>query len=204
MNIGIANTNCRSRSKSGRTRDGAPTDPVVGAASSRDIVAPRMVLLRLGIMKKTIAFAVFFTMLIFNGNIFALPRRMADPEGGIEVEKEWKGNHCGYTEPERLVVKTKDQWGEVWGKMHRLRLSTPELPVIDFKKEMVIAVFMGERKTGGYEIEIKKIVERENEIIVEVEERGPPPESLQTMALTQPYHLIVIPKSSLPVTFQSI
>jgi len=112
----------------------------------------------------------------------------------VEVKREWKGAHCGYREPERLVIKTEDQWREVWKKIHHLQLPTPELPVVDFKKEMVIAVFMGERKSGGYEIEIKKIAQREKEIIVEVEEREPPPESIQTQALTQPYHLIVIHK----------
>jgi hypothetical protein len=153
-------------------------------------------------MIKAIVSVIIFTAFLFSGNIFALPRKMAETGVETEVEKEWKGNHCGYTEPERLVVKTKNQWGEVWGKMHRLRLSTPELPVIDFKKEMVIAVFMGERKTGGYEIEITRVTQRENKIFVEVEEKEPPSESLQTMALTQPYHIILIKRSSLPVRFQ--
>ena len=145
---------------------------------------------------------VLFATILFIQNIFGLSGITAEIRAEIKVEKEWKGNHCGYTEPERLVVKTKDQWMEVWRKMHRLRLSTPELPLIDFKKEMVIAVFMGERKTGGYEIEIIRVTQKESKIFVEVEEKEPPSDSVQTMVLTQPYHLIVIPKPSLPVTFQ--
>jgi len=86
--------------------------------------------------------------------------------------------------------------------VYLLRLPKPAVPKIDFEKEMVIAVFMGERKSGGYEIKITKIIKTEKEIVVEVEEKEPPRESLQSMALTQPYHIAVIKSSPLPVRFQ--
>jgi len=127
-------------------------------------------------------------------NLCSLSENNLSQGNKIKIEREWKGIRCGYKEPLRLVIKSEDQWREVWKKIHHLQLPTPELLVVDFEKEMVIAVFMGERKSGGYEIEIKKIVEREKEFIVEVEEREPPPESMQTQAFTQPYHLIVIQK----------
>ena len=127
-------------------------------------------------------------------NLCSLSENNLSQGNKIKIEREWKGIRCGYKEPLRLVIKSEDQWKEVWEKVHRFRLPTPELPVVDFEKEMVIAVFMGERKSGGYEIEIKKIAERENKIFVEVEEKEPPSDSVQTMALTQPYHLIVIHK----------
>ena len=120
----------------------------------------------------------------------------------IGVEKEWKGYHCGYTKAARLVIKTEDRWKEVWRKVHLLRLPKPAVPKIDFQKEMVIAVFMGERKSGGYKIEIKKIVKTEKDIVVEVEEKEPSPESFQSMALTQPYHIVVVKSFPLPVRFQ--
>ena len=132
----------------------------------------------------------------------ALSKEKEMVKKAIGVEKEWKGYHCGYTKAARLIVKTEDRWKEVWGKVHRLRLPQQELPKIDFQKEMVIAVFMGERKSGGYEIEIREIIKTEKEIVVQVEEKEPSPESLRTMALTQPYHIVVVKKSPLPVRFQ--
>ncbi|MCK4826868.1 protease complex subunit PrcB family protein [bacterium] len=120
----------------------------------------------------------------------------------VGVEKEWKGYHCGYTKAARLVIKTEDRWKEVWRKMHLLRLPKPAVPKIDFRKEMVIAVFMRERKSGGYKIEIREIIKTEKEIVVEVEEKEPSPESLQSMALTQPYHIVVVKSSPLPIRFQ--
>ena len=132
----------------------------------------------------------------------ALSKEKEVVKKAIEVEKEWKGYHCGYTKAARLIVKTEDRWKEVWGKVHRLRLPQQELPKIDFQKEMVIAVFMGERKSGGYEIEIREIIKTEKEIVVEVEEKEPSPESFQSMAITQPYHIVVVKSSPLPIRFQ--
>lgn len=142
--------------------------------------------------------------------VFVLSAQMAyallgtKPETGItlKVKKEWKGLHCGYAEPLQLVIGTGNQWEELWRNLCRQRLPEPILPQIDFGKEMVIAVFMGERSSGGYEIKITRVIEMEEEIVVEVEEKKPLPESLQTMASTQPYHIVVIKKSSLPVRFQ--
>ncbi len=131
----------------------------------------------------------------------ALSEEKEEVKRTIEVKQEWKGYFCGYTEPSRLVIKTEDQWGEVWRKVHRLQIPRPELPKIDFEKEMVIAVFMGEQMSGGYGIKIIRITKTEEEIVVEVEEKEPPPGSLRTMVLTQPYHIVVIKESSLPVRF---
>jgi len=141
--------------------------------------------------------------IILNGyGVSALPGPGEEAIREVEIKGEWKGYHCGYAEAARLVIKTEDRWKEVWGKVHLLRLPQQDLPKIDFQKELVIAVFMGERKSGGYEIEIRKIIKTEKEIVVEVEEKEPSPESLQSMALTQPYHIVVVKSSPLPVKFQ--
>jgi len=132
----------------------------------------------------------------------ALSKEKEEVKKAIGVEQEWKGYHCGYTKAARLLIKTEGRWKEVWEKVHHRRLLKPELPKVNFPKEMVIAVFMGERRSGGYEIKIRKIIKTEKEIVVEVEEKEPSSEFLRTMALTQPYHIVAIKTSSLPVRFQ--
>ncbi|TSA06081.1 MAG: protease complex subunit PrcB family protein [Deltaproteobacteria bacterium] len=121
----------------------------------------------------------------------------------LKIKKEWKGYQSGYTEPAKLVIRTEDEWRKVWEKINSPRFPKPELPEVNFETEIVIAVFMGERQTGGYGIEIKRIVRHVEEIIVEVEEQHLRPDSLVTMALTQPYHIVIIPKFHLPVRFMS-
>lgn len=132
---------------------------------------------------------------------------MAISEGGpergekIRIEKEWKGLQSGYTFPSKFIIETEVQWEEVWDKIHRFRLPRPELPKIDFETEMVIAVFMGVQKSGSYDIRIVEILQAEKEIRVMVRQREPSPDTVQTMALTQPYHVVVIEKSPLPIRF---
>ena len=153
-------------------------------------------------LKKATVLGVIITIILSSEYTFGLSGMRLEKEIKIKIEKEWKGFHCGYTEPVRLVIKTEDQWKEVWEKVHRLRLPRLELPKIDFEKEMVLAVFMGKQTSGGYEIEIIKIIKIEEGIIAVVKEKEPPPDSLRTMALTQPYHIVVIKRFSLPVKFQ--
>jgi len=152
------------------------------------------------VLKKVTVLGVIIAIILCGENTFAL----SIPKTGvnINIEKEWRGYNCGYTEPSGLVIKTEDQWREVWEKMNDLRFPGPEIPEIDFEKKMVIAVFMGKRSSGGYEIEIIKITRTEYEIVVEVKEKEPPAESFRTMALTQPYHMVVIKRFPLPERFQ--
>ncbi len=124
------------------------------------------------------------------------------PAKAIGIEREWRGSSSGYTESTQLVVRPEARWADVWAKLHQRRLPRPELPPIDFELEMALAVCMGERPSGGYAIQILDVLRAEETIVVQVEETEPSPESLQTMALTQPYHVVVVKRSPLPVRFQ--
>jgi hypothetical protein len=152
-------------------------------------------------MVKTSFLAIVIAFLSFCANS-SIPSGKGPIRGvKIRIEKEWRGYYCGITGSSELVIVNENQWKTLWGKVHSLQLPQPQLPKIDFDKEMVIAVFMGEQKSGGYAIEIKEIIKSEEEITVVLEKREPPPGSIQTLALSQPYHIAVIKKFSLPVTF---
>lgn len=128
-----------------------------------------------------------------------LPEMKTETKTEVKIKQEWKGSYCGYTESSSLVIKDKDQWREIWAKVYALQLPKPDLPEINFEKDMIIAVFMGEHGSGGFSIEIKDIFKTDKEIVVEVEERKPDHGSIVTMALTQPYHIVVISISPLPI-----
>lgn len=145
---------------------------------------------------------IVIAIILLCESTFVFSGIMPDTGVNLKIEKEWKGYYSGYTKAERLVIKTEEQWREVWKRVYSLRLPKPELPEIDFQKDMVIAVFMGERTSVGYSIEITEITKRDEEILVSVEEKEPPSESIRAMALTQPYHIVVVRRLSLPVRFQ--
>lgn len=157
--------------------------------------------MNIGEIAKTSFLGIVLAFLPFCANNFAPSGTEPVGDINIKIEREWKGYYCGYTEPSQFVGINEDQWMAVWGKVHSFQIPQPQLPKVDFEKEMVIGVFMGVQKSGGYDIVIKKIIKREEEIAVVVEKREPPFDSIQTMALSQPYHIAVIKRFALPVSF---
>jgi len=114
-----------------------------------------------------------------------------------------RGFRSGIKERKLVTVKSEKEWGELW-RLHKGAF-LPEQPVlrVDFKQEMIVAVFSGEKKSGGYGIEITKIEEKqeEGELIVLFLETQPPPKAMVTQALTQPYHIVKTRRIGLPVKF---
>ncbi len=72
-------------------------------------------------------------------------------------------------------------------------------PIIDFNKDMVAAVFLGERPTNGYSIDVKKVIKTESQIIISASEI--PPDGEVFPVVTSPFNFITLPKSDLPVSF---
>lgn len=110
------------------------------------------------------------------------------------------GHYCGHVEKGNYVINSFHEWTEL---MERSHLSSIKLPRINFTNYTVIAAFMGERRTGGYSIKIKKIKDSGKKITVYIKERTPKKRVLKTMSLTQPYHVIKVEKIKKPVVFRT-
>ena len=78
----------------------------------------------------------------------------------------------------------------------------PKPPQIDFDKQIIIAVFQGACPSGGYDIEIKSLTEKEDGLEVLVIETTPDPEMFQSMAETYPSHIITTGKYDGKVNFK--
>lgn len=126
---------------------------------------------------------------------------MAAAEGKpLSVVKEWDGAYSAQPEAKRIVVKDEKAWEEVWQAMYGNVRPMPVIEKVDFEANMVIAVFMGTRNSGGYGIRITGIDE-DGKITAKVKQHSPPPDAMLTMALTAPFHVVVVPKSDKPVEF---
>lgn len=67
---------------------------------------------------------------------------------------------------------------------------------VDFTRYTVIAVFAGEKNSGGYSVDISRVVERENGLVVSVREYVPGQGCIVTQAVTYPYQIAIIPKTN--------
>jgi hypothetical protein len=72
-------------------------------------------------------------------------------------------------------------------------LGFTEIPLVNFDEKTVVAVFMGQKNTGGYSIGIESVTIKGN--VAEVQVKETHPDGMVTMALTNPYCIAVIPKS---------
>ena len=114
-----------------------------------------------------------------------------------------KGSQSGIKEQRFVVVKTEKEWEDLWRLHKGTFLPEQRIPSVDLKQEMIIGVFSGEKRTGGYRIEITKIEENgeKRQLIVFFLESQPPSRAMVTEALTQPYHIVRTRRIELPVKF---
>jgi len=76
-----------------------------------------------------------------------------------------------------------------------------QIPRIDFTKERIVALFLGQKSSGGYSIKVKDVFEKGGKIYVSIQETAPKAGENATMAMTSPYTIIKI-NSTKEIVFQ--
>ncbi|MFP9098512.1 protease complex subunit PrcB family protein [Flavobacterium sp. RHBU_24] len=74
-------------------------------------------------------------------------------------------------------------------------LNIENIPEADFSKSDVVAVYMGQRNTGGYSITIESMRVDGDTTYLKKKETKPEPGGMVSMALTAPYVIVAIPKT---------
>lgn len=105
------------------------------------------------------------------------------------------GQNAGVREKLFVVVRSQQEWGALWIKHTG---GKPQArPAVDFTKEMVVAVFLGERRTGGYKVEITLMadpLEPKSRVVVFYREVPPAGNSFNVQMVSQPYVMVKIPR----------
>ena len=142
-------------------------------------------------------------------------------------ELEWTGAHSTRAEFSVVVARTELAWNRLWAELSR----SPPV-TFDSDNQIVIAVFLGLRRTGGFAVNISTTedgpvfytvnTQAEFSVVVARTElawnrlwaelsRSPPvtetvnkpaPEAMVTQALTTPYVIRIVPHSDRPVMIQ--
>ncbi len=118
-------------------------------------------------------------------------------EKDISFETIRTGIYSNQPEKKNHVIDNTLEWETFWWDMD----TTQSLPDINFSESLVLAMFMGERSSGGYSISVNKIIETESALEVFVREVSPGQRCLVTLALTQPYTIVVVEKTGKDVHF---
>lgn len=107
----------------------------------------------------------------------------------------------GLAQPQTMVIKDEAGWQQLQSRLPSRRIPPQPLPPVEFQTLDVIAVFLGERPSGGYAIMVKQVLRKGEKVVVVVEESIPGEGCMRTMAFTRPFHLVAVPKLKLPVEF---
>src|SRR4029079_1061906 len=103
-----------------------------------------------------------------------------------------KGVRSGVREASQFAIRSQSEWQKLW-RQHSLA-STPRAPLrtVDFDKELVAAVFLGEKPTGGYGVEISSAEVADRSLTIFLKETSPKPGAIVTQAINQPFHIVRI------------
>jgi PrcB C-terminal len=97
-------------------------------------------------------------------------------------------NHSTIAEPFIFVARDV----ETYARLREAVTNLPEQPAEFFSSNAVIAVFLGQRPTGGYLVEITV----DSRGVVKIAERTPPKGSMQKMVLSAPHKVVSVPVQS--------
>lgn len=86
------------------------------------------------------------------------------------------------------VIKSQDKLNALYAE-----LNLTDVPTIDFETSNVVALFMGQKNTGGYSISVSGVTLSEDTATVQIITTAP--QDIATMALTEPYCFAKISKS---------
>jgi hypothetical protein len=102
------------------------------------------------------------------------------------------GSNSGMLKPQYVTINNQKDFENIWKQTHSIMTPVPTIPKVDFSKETVIGMFMGEFHTGGYSIKVTKVDKNKSELTVYFQTTYPKIGQIVTQALTQPYHIIKV------------
>ena len=111
-----------------------------------------------------------------------------------------KGDSSEQQFAKQVTVRTAAEWKALW-KDHA---PTEKMPAVDFAKDMVVGIFLGTKPSAGHEVEIVGVRTEGKDLIVEYVQKQPAPGTMAAQILTEPYHLVAVPKHTGTVRFMHV
>jgi len=122
--------------------------------------------------------------------IIAEAQLTPSPANQVSFQTIEKGFRSGVREPLQIVIRGQAAWKDLWQRHASISTSPPPAPVIDFNKEVTVGVFLGEKPTGGYDVEIVSAERVGGTLLISFVEKSPRPDGIVTQAITQPFHIV--------------
>jgi hypothetical protein len=113
--------------------------------------------------------------------------------GNLDILARFEGAFSSQKTEKGFIVRDAAAWETLWKVMNANVDSLPELPKVDFEKNMVVAYFLGEKTSGGWGVTIRAVNTADG-LTVTYAVRSPAPGAVTTTVMTYPYSVVVVPK----------
>jgi anti-sigma factor RsiW len=114
---------------------------------------------------------------------------------------QWKGNSSGVVQSENVLVRTPEEWKALWTEHTQNKTLPPLAPEVDFSKYSVVGVFVGNKPTSGWRVDITHLQFGRDAVHIQYRIIPPPVGARRMLEPTQPFEFRIIPKTDLPVIF---
>lgn len=123
----------------------------------------------------------------------------------IPFESVHRGYQSGVVHTTIVEIHDRSEWEQLLTSRDNKEFSATA-PAIDFETHFVIAMYLGSRPSGGYGVEIKRIVADAGKATLHVAEGFPGKGCVVITVQTTPYHYVVVakPADRTPFDFQLI
>jgi hypothetical protein len=125
----------------------------------------------------------------------------------LEIQDVERTAYSGIQTARNVVVNDRASWESLWAEHKSSMTPQPAAPQIDFSARTVVAVFLGERPNGCYEVRIESVQQVAETVLVryrEISEAERPSDVVCTQAITYPAHIVTVLKTSYPFEFIKI
>jgi len=114
-----------------------------------------------------------------------------------------RGQQSGVRTSKAAVILDETAWSRFWMEHKKTAPSDATPPAVDFSKEMVIAIFLGGRPTGGFSVSVAEISipESAGGLSVNYEEIKPGRRCIVPMVITYPYQIVRLARNEGTVVF---
>ncbi|MBN3927003.1 protease complex subunit PrcB family protein [Nostoc sp. NMS4] len=107
-----------------------------------------------------------------------------------------RGAQSGFHTSSQMMINSPEKWADVWEQHTSDSIPPPPIPFVDFTNAQVVAVFAGEKPTSGYSVDILAVEKTGDSpsLVITVKDCQPNPGDFASDVITQPYHIIRIPR----------
>lgn len=112
-----------------------------------------------------------------------------------EYQVVYKSQVGGKKEKSNLIIKNYEEFNALISELNIGEEEFEKLLSIDLEKHDLLVCFLGEKSTGGYDIDIDKVKFSTNTSEVSLKEIVPEKNAMVTTVLTSPYFFVTLPKN---------